>query len=110
MAQKIFAWGFVGFVWLACGLQIFSSHAEIELISTKGLRFFTVDTGLAVFVLGGAHYYAQKGLLRFVDRAKVDPNEKASMMRLNRFGLLLIFLEVVAIYQISDLAFETFVL
>ncbi len=109
-AQVVFAWGFVAVVWLACGLHIFSRHPEIPLGSAGGLRFFTVDTGLAVFVLGGAHYYLQLGLMKILDRIDIDPGNKSSMMRLNRAGLLMIFLEVVVIYQVASFTFRTFVL
>ncbi len=109
-AQVIFAWGFVGAVWLACGLHIFSKHPEIPIDSVKGLRFFTVDTGLAVFVLGGAHYYLQLGLMKILDRINIDPGNKSSMMRLNRAGLLMIFLEIVVIYQAAQLIFRAFIL
>jgi hypothetical protein len=74
------------------------------------LRFFTIDSGLAVFVLGGAHYYLQRGLMKIIDRFKVDSSNPASMMRLNRFGILMIFLEIVVIYQVAALVFETFIL
>lgn len=109
-AQAIFAWGFVGIIWLACGLQIISKHPEVPIGSVKGLRFFTIDSGLAVFVLGGAHFYLQRGLMKIIDRLKIDSNNPASMMRLNRFGILMIFLEIVVIYQVAALVFETFIL
>lgn len=58
----IFAWGFVGLVWVLCSLHIFSKHPDIPLHSIRGVRFFTIDTGLAVFVLGGIHLYVQQAL------------------------------------------------
>lgn len=108
--QAVFAWGFVGAVWLACGLHVFSRYPEVSIDSLAGLRFFTVDTGLAVFVLGAAHYVLQLGLMKVLDRIDIDPGDKPSMMRLNRAGLLMIFLEVVVIYQAAHYTFRTFVL
>ena len=87
-----------------------SKHPEISIGSVKGLRFLTIDSGLAVFVLGGAHFYLQRGLMKIVDRFKIDSSNPATMMRLNRFGLLVIFLEIVLIYQVAVLVFETFIL
>ena len=109
-AQIVFAWGFVGAVWLACGLHVFSRYPEVSIDSLAGLRFFTVDTGLAVLVLGAAHYVLQLGLMKVLDRVDIDPGDKPSMMRLNRAGLLMIFLEVVVIYQAAHYTFRTFVL
>ena len=109
-AQAIFAWGLVGIVWLACGFQIMSKHTEIPLGSVKSLRFFLIDSVFAIFVLGGAHYYLQRGLMKIIDRFNIDSANPASMVRLNRFGILMIFLEVVLIYQVAALVFETFIL
>ncbi len=109
-AQIVFAWGFVGVAWLACGLHVFSRYPEVPVDSLAGLRFFTVDTVLAVFALGGAHYVLQLGLMKVLDRIDIDPGNKSSMMRLNRAGLLMIFLEVVVIYQAAHYTFRTFVL
>jgi hypothetical protein len=109
-APAIFAWGLVGIVWLACGLQIMSEHPEIPFGSVKGLRFLLVDSMFAIFVLGGAHFYLQRGLMKIVDRFNIDSENPASMARLNRFGILMIFLEIVLIYQAATLVFETFIL
>ncbi|MBH64408.1 MAG: hypothetical protein CL569_18565 [Alphaproteobacteria bacterium] len=65
---------------------------------------------MAVFILGGAHYYLQQLLLKIINRFNIDPGNNAALMRLNRLGILLIFLEVVLIYQVAQLTFETFVL
>ena len=97
-------------MWVACGLHVFSRYPEVSIDSLAGLRFFTVDTGLAVFVLGAAHYVLQLGLMKILDRIDIDPGDKPSMMRLNRAGLLMIFLEVVVIYQAAHYTFRTFVL
>lgn len=108
--QFIFAWGFVGVVWLLCSLHIFSGHTEIEIGSAKGVQFFTIYTGLVVFVLGGAHHYLQQVLLKIINRFKINPGDNSALMRLNRLGILLIFLEVVLIYQIAQFLFETMIL
>ncbi len=63
-----------------------------------------------MFILGGAHYYLQQLLLKIINRFNIDPGNNAALMRLNRLGILLIFLEVVLIYQVAQLTFETFVL
>ena len=109
-AQVIFAWGLVGVVWLACAFQIISKHPEIPILSVKGLRFLLVDSVFAVFVLGGAHYYLQLGIMKIVNRFNIDSENPASMVRLNRFGILMIFLEIVLIYQVAVAFFETFIL
>ena len=61
-------------------------------------------------MLGGAHYALQLGLMKVLDRIDIDPGNKSSMMRLNRAGLLMIFLEVVVIYQAAHYTFRTFIL
>ncbi|GEM_PF-3024597 len=63
-----------------------------------------------MFILGGAHYYLQQLLLKIINRFNIDPGNNAALMRLNRLGILLIFLEVVLIYQVAQLTFETFIL
>ena len=87
-----------------------SKYPEISPGSVKGLRFLLVESVFAVFVLGGAHYYLQRGLMKIVDRFNIDSENPASMARLNRFGILMIFLEIVLIYQTATLVFETFIL
>ena len=103
----IFAWGFVGVVWLLCSLHIFPDHTEVEIVSDKGMRFFVIYSGLVVFVLGGAHHYLQQVLLKIINRFKIKPEDNYALMRLNRFGILLIFLEVILIYQVAQFLFET---
>jgi len=63
-----------------------------------------------VFVLGGAHHYLQQVLLKIINRFKINPGDNSALMRLNRLGIMLIFLEVVLIYQIAQFLFETMIL
>ena len=63
-----------------------------------------------MFVLGVAHYYFQKILMKIINRFKIDPGNNWALMRLNRLGIMLIFLEIVMIYQAAQFIFETFIL
>ena len=109
-AQFIFAWGFVGVVWLLCSFHIFPDQAEVEIGSDKGIQVFVILSGLIVFVLGVAHHYLQQVLMKIINRFKVNPEDNYALMRLNRFGIMLIFLEVILIYQVAQFLFETVIL
>jgi hypothetical protein len=105
---KIYAWGFVGVVWYACTLHIFSKHPDVSVLSMFGLRFLVVDSVLAVLAIGTAHYLVQLGFTAVFDRLKLDISNKGVLMRLNRAGVFLILLEIWLIYSAAEWVFGLF--
>ena len=96
--------------WLLCCLHIFEQNPQGQPYSWSGLKFFVMESVLIVIVLGGLHLCVQRIFQNLIRRLNISTINNAITLRLDKAVVVILFLEVVIIYQIAELSFKILVL